>query len=97
MALRPSSETAPSFLMFAMNTERFYRSVVSGLGATTSPHVNVGDIRVKLLPRPHRDEQDLIAVAFTNMQHQMHTDGFVLIKLHSSRSGIIPDLLTSCV
>lgn len=94
MALRPGLGVDPSFLMFAMNTERFYRSVISGLGATTSPHVNVGDIRTKLMPRPGPDEQALIGSALMRVQHQIQVGNAELWKLNCLRAGLMSDLLT---
>jgi type I restriction enzyme S subunit len=97
MLLRPSSATNAAFMLWAMNTPTFYRCVVSGLGATTSPHVNVGDIRRQLVCRPGRDEQDVIGHSLTTMQGALRTKTTEQRKLRSLKAGLMYDLLTGRV
>lgn len=97
MLLRPGQETDPAFMLWGMNTDWFYRRVISGLGATTSPHVNVGDIRKQLLLRPPRDEQERIGLQLTTLQAKLAADETEAKQLHSLRSGLMHDLLTGRV
>ena len=97
MLLRPGQETDPTFMLWGMNTAWFYRRVISGLGATTSPHVNVGDIRKQLLMRPPRDEQERIGLQLTTLQAKMAADETEARQLEALRSGLMSDLLTGRV
>lgn len=97
MLLRPSQDISPEFMLWSMNSEKFYRSVISGLGATTSPHVNVGDIKRKLLPRPARAERTSIGRAISNVQGKLQTDVGDCAKLKTIRIGLMHDLLTGRV
>jgi type I restriction enzyme S subunit len=97
MLLRPGQDTDAAFILWAMNTERFYRRVVSGLGATTSPHVNVGDIRRQLLPRPDRSEQERISSALSVVQSKLRAENVSMQKLKAMKEGLMHDLLTGTV
>jgi type I restriction enzyme S subunit len=97
MLLRPGQQTDPSFMLWAMNTAWFYRRVVSGLGATTSPHVNVGDIRRQLLLRPPLYEQETIGRQITTLHAKFDAEETESKKLQSLKSGLMSELLTGCV
>ncbi|GAB4181364.1 MAG: hypothetical protein Tsb002_01320 [Wenzhouxiangellaceae bacterium] len=97
MLLRPGQDNDPSFMLWGMNTAWFYRRVVSGLGATTSPHVNVGDIRNQLLLRPSRDEQERIGLQLTTTQAKLAADETEVRQFQALRSGLMSDLLTGRV
>ncbi len=94
MLLRPEHDVDPTFLLWAMNTRRFYRRVVSGLGATTSPHVNVGDIRKQILPRPSKDEQWRIGQNISAIQTKEKADLNEARKLRLTKKGLMRDLLS---
>ena len=97
MLLRPSQDTDPAFMLWAMNTEWFYRRVVSGLGATTSPHVNVGDIRSQILVRPWKDEQERIGANLSAVQEKLEGDRADAKKLLAVKHGLMRDLLAGSV
>lgn len=97
MLLRPGQDTDPSFMLWAMNTDWFYRRVISGLGATTSPHINVGDIRKQALLRPSREEQERIGLQLSTLQAKLEQDGIDAKKLRSVKRGLMHDLLNGQV
>jgi len=97
MLLRPSSITDPDFLVWAMNTPVFYRRIVAGLGATTSPHVNVGDIRKAMLSRPSSAEQMMIGKLLARQTILLSAEEFQLSKLRQVKHGLMHDLLTGRV
>jgi len=97
MLLRPGQDTDPAFMLWGMNTVWFYRRVVSGLGATTSPHVNVGDIRKRLLLRPPRDEQERVGLQLSTLQAKLTADENEAKQLRAFKCGLMHDLLTSRV
>ncbi len=97
MLLRPESNTDPEFLLWIMNTYDFYRRVVSGLGATTSPHVNVGDIRKQLVARPSPTEQYLIGCALKAQHSALLLEEKYRYKLQQSKHGLMHDLLSGHV
>lgn len=93
MLLRPRHDTDPAFMLWGMNTNCFYRRVISGLGATTSPHVNVGDVRKQLLVRPARDEQVRIGHQLSTLHAKLAADESEAEQFRTLRSGLIHDLL----
>lgn len=97
MLLRPGYKTDPDFLVWAMNTPGFYRRIVSGLGATTSPHVNVGDIRKAMLTRPSAAEQEMIGSLITRSSAFVSAEELHLVKLRQIKHGLLHDLLTGRV
>lgn len=97
MLLRPGSNTDPDFLLWAMNTPLFYRRIVAGLGATTSPHVNVGDIRKALLRRPSSSEQKIIGRLLARQTILLNAEELQLSKLKQIKQGLMHDLLTGRV
>lgn len=94
MLLRPAREISPNFLLWSMNTPGFYRRIIAGLGATTSPHVNVGDIRRTLLWRPPSEEQEVIGNLVSAQNNLEIAEETQLIKLKHIKSGLMHDLLT---
>lgn len=97
MLLRPGVSTNPDFLLWAMNTAAFYRRIVSGLGATTSPHVNVGDIRKAVIARPPLREQEMIGNFLTRQNALISVEEAHLAKLRQQKQGLMHDLLTGRV
>lgn len=97
MLLRPGIDTDPAFLVWAMNTPGFYRRIVAGLGATTSPHVNVGDIRKARITRPMPDEQKKIGRALATQNYFLFSEDVKLAKLRQQKRGLMHDLLTGRV
>jgi type I restriction enzyme S subunit len=83
--------------MWAMNMPIFYRQVVKGLGATTSPHVNVGDIKRLLVPRPSLDEQLQTGSLITRASGKLKAEAIVKEKLVRQKLGLMQDLLTGKV
>ncbi|MGB2984116.1 MAG: hypothetical protein WBC63_09730, partial [Candidatus Bipolaricaulia bacterium] len=94
MLLRPRSDVDPAFFMWAMNTPMFYRQVIRGLGATTSPHVNVGDIVARMTWHPAFPEQQSIGRAIEAVQRRIRTEVLYRRQLLSQRRGLMHDLLT---
>lgn len=45
MLLRSSQDADPDYLLWAMNAPDFYLRITSGLGSTTSPHINIADVQ----------------------------------------------------
>lgn len=97
MLLRPADKVAPQFLMWAMNMPNFYRQVVRGLGATTSPHINVGDIKRIFVPKPDLLEQQRIGEAIANAHQRVKTEESFREKLRKKKIGLMYDLLTDKV
>jgi type I restriction enzyme, S subunit len=93
MMLRPRPKTDSIYLCWAMNTPGFYRRVVAGLGATTSPHVNVGDIRRLPLHRPNFVEQESIGNTMRAMDKMILTEESRCAKLRKLKAGLMNDLL----
>jgi len=97
MLLRPDSNTDPSFLLWSMNHIDFYRRVVRGLGATTSPHVNVGDIKAIPISVPTYSEQVLIGEKINAVQGVLNREKSFRSKLQQKKNGLMHDLLTGKV
>ena len=97
MMLRLARVTDPDFLLRVMNSASFYRRVVSGLGATTSPHLNVGDIQKQLVPRPCHTEQQAIGNSLSRQQRFILSEEVTLDKLKFVKHGLMHDLLTGHV
>ncbi len=94
MLLRPGQGIDPDFLLWSMNLPQFYRRVVRGLGATTSPHVNVGDIKEIRTYRPPEKEQIYIGKAIKTVQLKLINEKVYREKLITQKSGLMHDLLT---
>ncbi len=97
MLLRPSRGTDPDFMLWAMNAPSFYRRVASGLGATTSPHVNVGDVIQQSIVRPYSDEQEMIGRQLSALSSLVRKERAVLKSCSATKSGLMHDLLTGRV
>ncbi len=97
MLLRPADKVDPHFLLWSMNLPDFYRRVVRGLGATTSPHVNVGDIKNILTYRPPEKEQIFIGKSIRTVQTKLLDEERYKKKLITQKSGLMHDLLTGKV
>lgn len=97
MLLRPEHAESRSFLMWVMNMPLFYRQVLKGLGATTSPHVNVGDIKNLLVPSPSLDEQLQIGSTITGASKKLRIETLAKEKLLQQKLGMMQDLLTGKV
>jgi len=97
MLLRPRANVDPAFLMWAMNAPPFYRQVIRGLGATTSPHVNVGDIVARLNRHPPFPEQQAIGSTIRSLQERIRSEDLYRRKLLSQRGGLMHDLLSGKV
>jgi type I restriction enzyme S subunit len=97
MLMRPTCETNSDFLLWAMNTSDFYRRIIAGLGATTSPHINVGDIRKALLVQPSSAEQDLSGNLLARYSRLVRAEQAQLAKLRQVKHGLMHDLLTGRV
>jgi type I restriction enzyme S subunit len=97
MHLRSSRETDPAYLLWSMNAPAFYRQVVVRIGATTSPHINLGDIRRFVLLKPPSPEQALIGRAFRTHDSLLRAEKTQLAKLRLLKQGLMTDLLTGRV
>lgn len=97
MLLRPADKVAPQFLMWAMNMPNFYRQVVRGLGATTSPHINVGDIKRIFVPKPDLLEQQRIGEVIADAHQRVKTEESFREKLRKKKIGLMYDLLNDRV
>ena len=54
---RPLGDTAPEYLMWALNSEPIYQQVMEKNIGSTSPHANISDVINFMLPRPSIEEQ----------------------------------------
>ena len=97
MLMRPTCETNSDFLLWALNTPDFYRRILAGLGATTSPHINVGDIRKALLVQPSSVEQDQSGNLLARYSRLVRAEQIQLAKLKQVKHGLMQDLLTGRV
>lgn len=97
MMLRPDKKVDHDFLLWSMNLTSFYRRVLRGLGATTSPHVNVGDIKKILTYCPPENEQAKIGKALKTIHSRIVGEKQFKEKLKSLKSGLMHDLLTGKV
>ena len=94
MLLRPSPDNDSNYLLNIMNAPIFYSRVTRGLGATTSPHINVGDIKESYVRSPRKDEQKLIGISLSNAQKAINTNRRTVAKLNRLKSSLMQDLLT---
>ena len=94
MLLRANSETNKDFLLWSMNANDFYLRAVSGLGATTSPHINVADIRRTLIRKPPPLEQRILGTRLSAQHRQLRASGANLSKLSLLKTALMQDLLT---
>jgi type I restriction enzyme S subunit len=97
MLMRPKPETDPMFLLWTMNTFSFYQQALVRIGATTSPHVNVGDVRGFLILRAPSAEQTLIGNAFRTAATKINSEEVELRKLGSLKRALMSDLLSGRV
>jgi len=97
MLLRPSQETDSDFLLWSLNMPGFFTQVIKGLGATTSPHINVGDIKMILTPKPKRKEQTVIGDFLRQAHKKIQAEEVYTKKLFSKKMGLMQDLLTGKV
>jgi type I restriction enzyme S subunit len=97
MLLRPKAETNSTFMTWAMNSPSFYNRVALGQIATTSPHVNVRDIKKALVVRPQPPEQLLIGEALATDDSDRAKLESCVEKLRRLKSGLMNDLLTGRV
>ena len=93
MALRASAENDGYYLMSVMNHAVFYRKILSGLGATTSPHVNVADIRKAKVPVPTPNEQRRIAGTLRTCEARLRQEQTSLEKNKALKLGLMKSLL----
>jgi type I restriction enzyme, S subunit len=97
MLLRPGCETDPDYLLWAMNSPPFYNRIVTGLGATTSPHINVGDIRKALILKPAPEEQGKIGKMLAAQSLHFRSVTEQTVKYRKMKAGLMHDLLTGTV
>lgn len=97
MLLRPKEDTDSTFLTWAMNSPSFYNRVMLGQIATTSPHINVRDIKKTLVVRPKPSEQLLIGEALAADDSEKAMLESCLKKLWRLKDGLIHDLLTGLI
>jgi type I restriction enzyme S subunit len=97
MHLRPKPETDIDYLVWAMNAPAFYSQVFVRIGATTSPHINVKDIRKFLLLRPPSNEQGLIGQTLRACNRLIRAEEALLAKYQLVKQGLMTDLLTGRV
>lgn len=94
MLLRPDCRTDPNYLLWSMNEKDFYLRAVSGLGATTSPHINVKDIRKALVKKPYKNEQKNIGTILATHHNQLRINQDFFLKLSRLKTALMQDLLT---
>lgn len=97
MHLRPGRNTDPHYLVWAMNAPSFYRQAAVTIGATTSPHVNLADIRRFILPRPPFEEQRHIGETLRRHDRRIKGEQREAAKLSRVKHGLMEDLLTGRV
>lgn len=97
MILRAQPYYSSQYLLWYMNYQPFYRDITSGLSATTSPHVNVGDIKVRRIPKPGKDEQFEIGRRIQGIQKRIERELKYQSKLQKQKAGLMQDLLTGKV
>lgn len=97
MLLRPGCETDPDYLLWAMNSPPFYNRIVTGLGATTSPHINVGDIRKAFILKPSPEEQEKIGKMLAAQSLHFRSVTEQAVKYRKMKAGLMHDLLTGTV
>lgn len=97
MHLRPGPRTDPRYLVWAMNAPPFYRQAAVNIGATTSPHVNLADIRRFNLARPPFEEQRHIGEAMHRHALRVAEEQRESQKLRVVKQGLMEDLLTGRV
>lgn len=97
MILRPSESVDASFLLWMMNHDDFYLRVTRGLGATTSPHVNIGDIQRMPVFVPDLSEQAAIGMKLSSVQAQLDSEKAIKDKMDKNKYGLMHDLLTGKV
>jgi type I restriction enzyme S subunit len=97
MLLRPKPETDSTFMTWAMNSSAFYSRMVLDQIATTSPHVNVRDIKKALIVHPQPIEQRAIGKALAIDDAEIASLLNCVGKLRRLKTGLMQDLLTGRV
>jgi type I restriction enzyme S subunit len=97
MLLRPSTYTDCNFLVWAMNHCAFYQQAFIRIGATTSPHINVADIKQFKIVRPELEEQIRIGSRLNAVLSCIQAEENTVKKLLNIKSGLMQDLLTGKV
>ena len=95
MLLRPKDDH--NYLLWAMNDLSFYSRIIKGLGATTSPHINVGDIKKALILKPSPEEQTAVGKLLSNQNVYLHSITKQIIKFQRIKTALMQDLLTGKV
>jgi len=80
-----------------MNANDFYLRVISGLGATTSPHINVADVKATIMYKPEKLEQYRIGSLLASHQSLLLGLQKELIKMARIKTALMQDLLTGKV
>jgi type I restriction enzyme S subunit len=94
MHFRASPQTDPGYLCWLLNSSLVYGQAVGGVGGSTSPHVNVGDIKRFRVPRPSQQEQQEIGRLFAEIESRTEAEELFLQGLNGVKSALMSVLLT---
>ncbi|PZV09912.1 MAG: hypothetical protein DCF22_17800 [Leptolyngbya sp.] len=97
MLLRPDTDTDSTYFLWSMNADDYYRRAIKGLGATTSPHINVKDIKLTPMRCPPSQEQKTIGKVLAQHHYDYAANLNMLSKLSRLQMGLMQDLLTGNV
>lgn len=84
-------------MLYAIQSQRVQKHLDVISGGSTVGHVKVDDIRSLRLPRPHLEEQKLIAHAIDTARSQLRSTVESCAKLRQQKQGLMQDLLTGRV
>src|SRR5665811_631383 len=93
MLLRPTNETNTDYFLWSMNALDYYRRVSNNLGATTSPHINVKDIKLAQMRCPPTQEQNAIGTVLAKQNSNSKINLIAVSKFLRLRLALMQDLL----
>ena len=97
MHFRPQEGVDSTYLVWVMNAPFFYSQALLSVSSTTSPHINIVDIKEFLLCRPTSEEQRKIGRILTSHTARVNSEQSQLKKLRTLKTGLMQDLLTGKV
>ncbi len=97
MHFRPQEGVDSTYLVWVMNAPFFYSQALFSVSSTTSPHINIVDIKEFLLCRPTSEEQRKIGRILASHTARVNSEKSQLEKLRTLKTGLMQDLLTGKV
>jgi type I restriction enzyme S subunit len=84
---------SPQFLLFQIYSARVQREFGRIVGGTTTPHLNVDEVRRFEIALPSREEREMIVARLAAITSFIEIEGDRLVKLRQQKYGLMRDLL----